>query len=145
MGVSNNVTAVLNLITLLCSVPIISSGVRLSSKPNNECTHHLRWPTVILGTLLLLGLAGPGLLHMEQPPGPAMLQLQLLQGWTSGEPPGGMEEKTNRIVTAVAIILICAYIIACSAFRNAMIAARIGLMLGLKATLDGYLSLMLTI
>ncbi|KAI4376540.1 hypothetical protein MLD38_014290 [Melastoma candidum] len=59
MGVSNNVTAVLNLIALLCSVPIISSGVWLSSKPDNECAHHLRWPIVILGTLLLLvALAG---------------------------------------------------------------------------------------
>lgn len=47
-------TAVLNLIALLCSVPVIFSGIWLSSKPDNECAHHLRWPIVVLGTLLLL-------------------------------------------------------------------------------------------
>ncbi|KAK0571635.1 hypothetical protein LWI29_019230 [Acer saccharum] len=54
MGVSNNITAVLNFIALLCSIPIIASGIWLASKPDNECIHLLRWPVVILGFLILL-------------------------------------------------------------------------------------------
>lgn len=59
MGVSNNVTSVLNFIAFLCSVPIIAAGIWLASKADNECTHYFRWPVVILGTLVLLvSLAG---------------------------------------------------------------------------------------
>ncbi|KAK2645406.1 hypothetical protein Ddye_020601 [Dipteronia dyeriana] len=54
MGLSNNITAVLNFIALLCSIPIIASGIWLASKPDNECIHLLRWPVVILGVLILL-------------------------------------------------------------------------------------------
>ncbi|KAK6944844.1 Tetraspanin/Peripherin [Dillenia turbinata] len=54
MGVSNNVTAFLNFVALLCSIPIIGAGIWLASKPDNECIHFLRWPVVILGILILL-------------------------------------------------------------------------------------------
>ncbi|KAK7839957.1 tetraspanin-2 [Quercus suber] len=59
MGVSNNITATLNFIAFLASIPIIASGIWLASKPDNECTHYFRWPVVILGFLILLvSLAG---------------------------------------------------------------------------------------
>ncbi|KAF4371458.1 hypothetical protein CsatB_010412 [Cannabis sativa] len=59
MGVSNNITAVLNFIAFLCSIPIIAAGTWLASKPDNECIHAFRWPVVILGVLILLvSLAG---------------------------------------------------------------------------------------
>lgn len=54
MGVSNNITAVLNFIALLCSIPIIASGIWLASKPDNECIRLFRWPVVLLGVLVLL-------------------------------------------------------------------------------------------
>ena len=58
-GVSNNITAVLNFIAFLCSIPIIAAGIWLASKPDNECIRELRWPVVILGVLILLvSLAG---------------------------------------------------------------------------------------
>lgn len=59
MGVSNNITATLNFIAFLASIPIIASGIWLASKPDNECIHYFRWPVVILGFLILLvSLAG---------------------------------------------------------------------------------------
>ncbi|KAK7318016.1 hypothetical protein RJT34_02713 [Clitoria ternatea] len=59
MGVSNNITAVVNLIALLASIPIIASGIWLASKPDNECIANFRWPIVIIGILILLvSLAG---------------------------------------------------------------------------------------
>ncbi|XP_065850923.1 tetraspanin-2 [Euphorbia lathyris] len=59
MGLSNNITATLNFIAFLCSVPIIATGIWLASKPDNECIHSFRWPLVILGILVLLvSLAG---------------------------------------------------------------------------------------
>ncbi|KAK7363957.1 hypothetical protein VNO80_12242 [Phaseolus coccineus] len=59
MGVSNNITAVLNFIALLASIPIIGAGVWLASKPDNECIHNFRWHVLILGLLVLLvSLAG---------------------------------------------------------------------------------------
>ncbi|XP_061368995.1 tetraspanin-2-like [Gastrolobium bilobum] len=54
MGVSNNITAVLNFIALLASIPIIATGVWLASKPDNECIHSFRWHVLILGLLILL-------------------------------------------------------------------------------------------
>lgn len=54
MGVANNITAVLNFIAFLCSIPIIAAGIWLASKPDNECIHLFRWPVVILGILILL-------------------------------------------------------------------------------------------
>lgn len=59
MGVANNITAVLNFVAFLCSIPIIASGIWLASKPDNECIHYFRWPVVLLGILVLLvSLAG---------------------------------------------------------------------------------------
>lgn len=58
-GVSNNITAVLNFIAFLCSIPIIAAGIWLASKPDNECIREFRWPVVLLGVLILLvSLAG---------------------------------------------------------------------------------------
>lgn len=53
MGLSNNITAVLNFIAFLCSIPIIAAGTWLASKPDNECIHIFRWPVVILGALVM--------------------------------------------------------------------------------------------
>lgn len=59
MGVSNNITAIVNFLALLCSIPIIGAGIWLASKPDNECIHFFRWPVVLLGVLILLvSLAG---------------------------------------------------------------------------------------
>ncbi|KAL3535632.1 hypothetical protein ACH5RR_004093 [Cinchona calisaya] len=59
MAVSNNITAFLNFLALMCSIPIISSGIWLASKQDNECIHWLRWPVVFLGmAVLLVSLTG---------------------------------------------------------------------------------------
>lgn len=59
MGVSNKITAVLNFMALLCSIPIMAAGIWLASKPDNECIHSFRWPVFVLGVLILLvSLAG---------------------------------------------------------------------------------------
>ncbi|BAT72925.1 hypothetical protein LR48_Vigan818s000300 [Vigna angularis] len=59
MGVSNNITAVLNFVAIICSIPIIASGIWLASKPDNECVANFRWPILIMGLLILLvSLAG---------------------------------------------------------------------------------------
>ncbi|CAL9059260.1 unnamed protein product [Musa banksii] len=54
MGVSNNITALLNFVGLLCSVPVIGAGIWLASKQDNECVRLARWPVIILGVLLML-------------------------------------------------------------------------------------------
>lgn len=54
MGVSNNIIAALNFIALLCSIPVIASGIWLASKQDNECINWLRWPVVFIGILFLL-------------------------------------------------------------------------------------------
>lgn len=59
MAVSNNITAFINFVALLCSIPIIGAGIWLASKPDAECLRLARWPLIILGTLILLvSLAG---------------------------------------------------------------------------------------
>ncbi|WOL08168.1 tetraspanin-2-like [Canna indica] len=60
MAVSNNITALLNFVSLLCSVPVIATGIWLASKEDDECVRGIaRWPVIILGVLLLLvSLAG---------------------------------------------------------------------------------------
>lgn len=59
MGVSNNITAVLNFIAFLASIPIIAAGTWLAQNPDNECIRNFRWPVVIIGILVLLvSLAG---------------------------------------------------------------------------------------
>ena len=54
MAVSNSITAILNFIIFLSSIPVIAAGIWLASKPDNECIQLLRWPVVVLG-----GLGGP--------------------------------------------------------------------------------------
>ncbi|CAK9144119.1 unnamed protein product [Ilex paraguariensis] len=54
MAVSNNLTAILNFIAFMCSIPIIAAGIWLASKPDNECVRWLRWPVVFAGVLILL-------------------------------------------------------------------------------------------
>ncbi|KAJ4888936.1 Tetraspanin protein [Raphanus sativus] len=54
MALANNLTAILNLVALLCSIPITASGIWLASKPDNECVNLLRWPVVVLGVLILV-------------------------------------------------------------------------------------------
>ncbi|KAK4283948.1 hypothetical protein QN277_000845 [Acacia crassicarpa] len=59
MGLSNNITAVVNFVALLASIPIIAAGIWLASKPDNECIHDFRWPVVVLGIMVLVvSLAG---------------------------------------------------------------------------------------
>ncbi|RDX75038.1 Tetraspanin-2, partial [Mucuna pruriens] len=61
MGVSNSnkVSAVVNFIALLASIPIIGAGVWLASKLDNECIHNFRWHVLVLGILVLMvSLAG---------------------------------------------------------------------------------------
>ncbi|KAL0558487.1 hypothetical protein IC582_003060 [Cucumis melo] len=55
MAVSNSITAILNFIIFLSSIPVIAAGIWLASKPDNECIQLLRWPVVVLGGLLLIG------------------------------------------------------------------------------------------
>lgn len=54
MALSNNITAFLNFLALMCSIPIIASGIWLASKQDNECIRWLRWPVVFLGIAVLL-------------------------------------------------------------------------------------------
>lgn len=59
MGVSNNITAFLNFLAILCSIPIISSGIWLASKSDTVCVHWIRWPIVFLGlSVLIVALTG---------------------------------------------------------------------------------------
>ncbi|XP_076935531.1 tetraspanin-2-like [Bidens hawaiensis] len=59
MAVSNNIITTLNAIAILCSIPIITLGIWLASKPDNECVRWLRYPVLIIGILfLLLALTG---------------------------------------------------------------------------------------
>ncbi|KAJ6804988.1 putative tetraspanin-2 [Iris pallida] len=59
MGVSNNIIAFLNFCSLVCSVPIIASGVWLANRADYECVGLARWPVILLGVLVLLvSLAG---------------------------------------------------------------------------------------
>ncbi|KAM0908512.1 hypothetical protein ACQ4PT_015404 [Festuca glaucescens] len=59
MGVSNNITACLNFTALLCTVPVVATGLWFASKQGAECARLVRWPVAILGGLLLLvALAG---------------------------------------------------------------------------------------
>ncbi|KAJ3691994.1 hypothetical protein LUZ60_012344 [Juncus effusus] len=59
MSLSNNITAVLNFVSFLCSFPIITAGIWLATKADNQCLHLARWPLIFLGGLILLvSLAG---------------------------------------------------------------------------------------
>nr|GLL40005.1 tetraspanin-2-like [Ipomoea trifida]GMD54343.1 tetraspanin-2-like [Ipomoea batatas] len=59
MSLSNNITAFLNFVAFMCSIPITAAGIWLASKADNECIHWLRWPVVIIGiAIMLVSLAG---------------------------------------------------------------------------------------
>lgn len=59
MSTSNNITAFLNFLAFMCSIPIIASGTWLASNPDNECIHWLRWPVVSIGiAIMLVSLTG---------------------------------------------------------------------------------------
>lgn len=60
--VSNNLVGILNIITLLLSIPIIGGGIWLSRQANTECERFLDTPVIVLGVFVLLvsicGLVG---------------------------------------------------------------------------------------
>ncbi|KAM3192022.1 hypothetical protein ACQJBY_069333 [Aegilops geniculata] len=59
MAVSNNITACLNFLALICTIPVVATGLWFASKQGAECARLARWPVAILGVLLLLvALAG---------------------------------------------------------------------------------------
>ena len=59
MAVSNNITACVTLMALICAVPVIASGIWFASAQGAECARLARWPVAILGGLILLAaLAG---------------------------------------------------------------------------------------
>lgn len=59
MAVSNNITACLNFLALICTIPVVATGLWFASKQGAECARLARWPVAILGGLLLLvALAG---------------------------------------------------------------------------------------
>ncbi|GJN38686.1 hypothetical protein PR202_gb27751 [Eleusine coracana subsp. coracana] len=54
MAVSNNITACINFLALLCTIPIAVTGLWLAAKQGEDCARLARWPVAILGGLLLL-------------------------------------------------------------------------------------------
>ncbi|EEC74211.1 hypothetical protein OsI_09372 [Oryza sativa Indica Group] len=54
MAVSNNITACVTLMALICAVPVIASGVWFTLAQGEECARLARWPLAILGGLILL-------------------------------------------------------------------------------------------
>ncbi|KAL0404378.1 UNVERIFIED_CONTAM: Tetraspanin-8 [Sesamum radiatum] len=56
---SNNLVGLLNIITLLLSIPIIGGGIWLSKQANTECERFLDKPVIALGVfILLVSIAG---------------------------------------------------------------------------------------
>ncbi|XP_051150368.1 tetraspanin-8-like [Andrographis paniculata] len=56
---SNNLLGILNIITLLLSIPIIGGGIWLSKQGNTECERFLDKPVIALGVfVLLVSIAG---------------------------------------------------------------------------------------
>ncbi|GLJ05581.1 hypothetical protein SUGI_0020700 [Cryptomeria japonica] len=54
MAVSNNITGALNFVAMVLSVPIIGTGIWLATREDAECVRVLRWPLIVVGTILLL-------------------------------------------------------------------------------------------
>jgi hypothetical protein len=54
MAVSNNITACINFIALLCTIPVAATGLWLLSKQGEDCARLARWPVAVVGGLLLL-------------------------------------------------------------------------------------------
>ncbi|URD74893.1 Tetraspanin family [Musa troglodytarum] len=56
---SNNLIGVLNIITFVLSIPILSAGIWLARRATTDCEKFLQWPVIALGVfLLLVSLAG---------------------------------------------------------------------------------------
>ncbi|KAK6136279.1 hypothetical protein DH2020_029978 [Rehmannia glutinosa] len=56
---SNSLVGILNIVTLLISIPIIGSGIWLSKQGNTECERFLDKPVIALGVfVLLVSIAG---------------------------------------------------------------------------------------
>jgi hypothetical protein len=45
MAVSNNITACINFIALLCTIPVAATGLWLLSKQGEDCARLARWPS----------------------------------------------------------------------------------------------------
>lgn len=59
MALNKNVIGVINFVAVLLSIPIIGTGIWLTSQPDNSCVKILQWPVIILGVLILVvALAG---------------------------------------------------------------------------------------
>nr|GMD99175.1 protein TORNADO 2 [Ipomoea batatas] len=62
MATTNNnniVVGCINFTAMLLSIPIIASGIWLSSHPDNLCVNILQWPLIIIGVIVLVNsLAG---------------------------------------------------------------------------------------
>ncbi|XP_008789800.2 tetraspanin-7 [Phoenix dactylifera] len=57
--VSNNLIGILNILTLLLSIPILGAGIWLSHRAHTDCEKFLERPVIVLGVfLLLVSLAG---------------------------------------------------------------------------------------
>ncbi|GER35455.1 tetraspanin family protein [Striga asiatica] len=59
MALSNNVIGAINFVAMLLSIPVIGSGIWLTTLPDNSCVQILQWPVIILGVLILaVAIAG---------------------------------------------------------------------------------------
>lgn len=56
---SNNFIGAVNFVAVLLSIPIIVTGIWLTTEPADSCVKILQWPVIILGVLILVvALAG---------------------------------------------------------------------------------------
>ncbi|XP_019448010.1 PREDICTED: tetraspanin-3-like [Lupinus angustifolius] len=60
MRTSNHLIGLLNFLTFLLSIPILGSGIWLSTRANNtDCLNFLQWPLIIIGvSIMVISLAG---------------------------------------------------------------------------------------
>ncbi len=59
MACSNILMGILNLVTLVFSLPIIAVGIWLAKQHNTVCYHFLEWPVIVIGGfILVVSLAG---------------------------------------------------------------------------------------
>ncbi|KAJ7551142.1 hypothetical protein O6H91_06G000600 [Diphasiastrum complanatum] len=59
MKFSNQLTGIINFLTLLLSIPIIGAGIWLATKHSTDCVRFLQWPVIIIGVfILLVSIAG---------------------------------------------------------------------------------------
>ncbi|GFZ17936.1 tetraspanin4 [Actinidia rufa] len=60
MRTSNHLIGLLNFLTFLLSIPILGSGIWLSSRANTtDCLRFLQWPIIVIGaSIMVISLAG---------------------------------------------------------------------------------------